>query len=106
DRFHRTVRVALDDDVQVFHAPGRDVAGDRLQGDCAGGVAGFARFAFGRVAGLFLVGNGVEDVTSLGHGAEAHHLDRVCGAGGGDLAAAVVEHRLDLAPAWAGRDDV
>ena len=110
DRFDRAHDVRFDDDVEILHLAGLDLAEEILERDLGDGRVGLALFLFlarlDKLAGKALVGNGVEVGAGLGHFAKARDLDRDAGTGGGELLALVAHHRAHTAHGCTGDDDI
>src|SRR5581483_92314 len=112
DRLDAALHVGLEHDVQLFDLAGRDLAEQCVERHGAGraligGRGLLALAAVHPVARRTLVLDHGDTVAGLGHGAEAEDLGGDAGAGAAQLAAALVEHRLDAAVGGvAGDDDV
>ena len=87
---------------------GLDLAEEIFQRDLLGRADGVGLLAalLGELAGHALVLDGVEGVARAGDLGHAGDLHRGGGAGLGDAAALVVDHRADTADGAAGNDDV
>ena len=107
DRLGGALDVRLNDDVQVLHLTGLDLAEQVLQRDLAHVVVQRALLLMlallHQLAGHALVGHGVEVVTRAGHLAHADDLHGDGGTGLGDLLTLVVGHGADTAHSGARR---
>ena len=109
-RLGGALHVGLDDDVQVLHLTGLDLAEQILQSDLAH-VAVHAALLLclallGQLPGHALVGHSVEVIAGLRHFAHADDLHGDGGTGLGDLLALVVGHGADTAHSSAGNDHI
>ena len=102
--------VSLDDNVQVLHLTGLDLAEQILQGDLTHGTAGrilqIVLALLHQFAGHALVSNGVEVVTGTGNLAHTDDLNRNGRTGLHQLLTAGAGHGTDTANGSAGNDHV
>ena len=107
---HGALDVGLDDDVQILHLTGLDLAEQILQRDLGNrGVglgAGLLLALLHQLPGQLFVGHGVEGGAGGGSLGQAGDLHRHGGTGGCQLLALVAHHGPDAAHGSTGNDDV
>ena len=110
DSLHAALHVGLDDQVQVLHLTGLDLAEQILQRDLGDRGVGLGLFLglalLHQLAGQLLVGHGVEGSAGGGGLAEAGDLHGDAGAGIGHALPLVAHHGADAAYGGAGDNDV
>ena len=110
DRLGGALDVRLDDDIQVLHLAGLDLAEQVLQRDLAHIVVQRALLLMlallHQLTGHALVGHSMEVIARAGHLAHADDLHGDGGAGISDLLALVVGHGADAAHGSAGDDHI
>ena len=104
------LNIGLDDDIEILHLTGLDLAEQILQADLLdrriglGLLLGLALLY--QLTGQTLVGHGVEGIACAGHFAQAGDLHRHRGTSLGEAAALVVHHGPDTAHGSTGNDNI
>ena len=109
-RLHAALNIGLDDQVQVLHLTGLDLAEQILQRDLGDRGVGLGLLLglalLHQLTGQLLIGHGIEGSPGSRSLAETGDLHRHRGPGGGDLLALVADHGPDTAHGGTGDDDI
>ena len=108
--FHAALHVGLDDQVQVLHLTGLDLAEQILQRDLGDGSVGLGLLLFlallHQLTSQLFIADGVKHSTGGGSFAKTGDLHGNAGAGLGKTGALVADHGTDTTHGSAGDDDV